>query len=187
MRNSLGQFVKNGIPWNKGTKGVMKPNSGSIKKGEHLSLKTEFQKGEMSEIQKGENNSYWKGGLPNCEICGKELNDYRSKICRSCMQKGNHPNWMGGKSFEPYGVEFNDKLKGQIRERDSFTCQECGQTEKLLGYKLDIHHIDFDKQNNNPSNLLSLCRSCHRKTYFHRKRWIEYFIIKSTNLCLLKL
>lgn len=33
MRNKKGQFVKGLKPWNKGTEGVMKPNSGSFKKG----------------------------------------------------------------------------------------------------------------------------------------------------------
>jgi len=84
-------------------------------------------------------------------------------------------NWRGGKSFEPYGMEFNNKLKKKIRERDNYTCQECGMTEKELGYKLHIHHIDYDKKNNNPDNLISLCRSCHLQTNFKREDWTKYF------------
>ena len=41
----------------------MGPNQTSFKKGEHRSLRTEFKMGEMSEKQKGENNSFWKGGI----------------------------------------------------------------------------------------------------------------------------
>lgn len=33
-RNKLGRFVKGHKPWNKGTKGICKPNSGSFKKGQ---------------------------------------------------------------------------------------------------------------------------------------------------------
>ena len=46
-RNSKGQFVKGKPTWNKGTKGIMKPNSGSFKKGQ----------------MKGEENVNWKGGI----------------------------------------------------------------------------------------------------------------------------
>jgi len=83
--------------------------------------------------------------------------------------------WQGGKSFEPYGIEFNKQLKLQIRQRDNFTCQECGFTEKKLGYKLRIHHIDYNKKNNKPKNLISLCKSCHSKTGFNREDWTDYF------------
>lgn len=36
-------FKKGMTPWNKGLKGVIKPNSGSFKKGERISPKTEFK------------------------------------------------------------------------------------------------------------------------------------------------
>jgi len=87
----------------------------------------------------------------------------------------NHYNWQGGLSFEPYGIEFNDELRSQIRERDNHTCQECQHTEKQLGCILDVHHIDYDKKNNSPENLISLCRSCHSQTNFGREDWTEYF------------
>lgn len=87
----------------------------------------------------------------------------------------NNPRWQGGISFEPYGIEFNDELKNQIRERDNHTCQECHYTEEQLGCTLDVHHIDYDKTNNSPENLISLCRSCHSQTNFGREEWAEYF------------
>lgn len=52
-------FKKEELPWNKGTKGICKTNSGSFQKGEHRSLGTEFKKGQM----KGKNNPKWKGGI----------------------------------------------------------------------------------------------------------------------------
>lgn len=86
-----------------------------------------------------------------------------------------HRHWRGGISFEPYGLEFNSKLKEFIRKRDNYTCQECGFTQEQLGYKLSVHHIDFNKKNNNPNNLISLCRNCHLQTNFNREDWIQYF------------
>lgn len=90
----------------------------------------------------------------------------------------NNPNWNNGSSYEPYGIEFNNQLKEKIRKRYNYTCQECNKLQKDLGYKLPIHHIDYNKKNNQENNLISLCRKCHSKTNFNRKDWIKYFIQK---------
>ena len=70
-------------------------------------------------------------------------------------------NWRGGVSSLPYAPEFNEALKREIRKRDSYTCRWCGIFQSLLRRRLDVHHIDFDKKNNNSSNLCALCQSCH--------------------------
>ena len=98
----------------------------------------------------------------------------RKKIGKS-IEGEQHWNWQGGKSFEPYGLEFNEDLKEVIRNRDRRKCQLCEKTELENKEKLSVHHIDYDKQNNNPNNLISLCRKCHTKTSFSRKYWIKHF------------
>lgn len=91
-------------------------------------------------------------------------------------QRGeNHPCWEGGISFEPYGLEFNNELKTRVRKRDGFSCQLCGAHQDELGQKLDVHHIDYDKQNSSPENLISLCMSCHSKTNHNKSFWTGYF------------
>lgn len=87
----------------------------------------------------------------------------------------NNVGYIDGRSFEPYGIEFNEELREQIRKRDDYICRECDKTQEELDRKLDIHHIDYDKTNNKPENLISLCHSCHGKTGFGRDDWIEYF------------
>lgn len=79
----------------------------------------------------------------------------------------NHPNWRGG-WIPYYGGNWGGQ-KRNARKRDNYTCQRCGVTEKELGYKMDVHHkIPFRlfggdyKTANDLSNLISLCRSCHR-------------------------
>jgi len=79
--------------------------------------------------------------------------------------------WEGGISFEPYSPEFNKKLKRYIRKRDNYTCQEC----KSIEGKLDVRHMDYNKKNSNPDNLILLCTSCHMKTNANRNFWKEYF------------
>uniref|UniRef100_A0A6M3IR95 HNH nuclease domain-containing protein n=1 Tax=viral metagenome TaxID=1070528 RepID=A0A6M3IR95_9ZZZZ len=86
-----------------------------------------------------------------------------------------HPTWLGGISFEPYGLEFNEDLKEVIRNRDRRKCQICKKTELENKVKLSIHHINYDKRNNDPKNLISLCLKCHSKTNNNREYWINYF------------
>ena len=90
-----------------------------------------------------------------------------------------NPSWQNGKSFELYGLEFNEDLKEVVRNRDRRKCQICGKTELENKVKLSIHHKDYDKKNNNPDNLISLCIICHIKTNRNRKYWINYFYEKS--------
>ena len=88
--------------------------------------------------------------------------------------KGN-PNWQGGISFLPYSKDFNDLLKEEIRKRDNFKCQKCFKQQDNLRdtknkhYKLIVHHIDLNKNNNAQRNLISLCRECHLKTHFEKR------------------
>jgi 5-methylcytosine-specific restriction endonuclease McrA len=49
-----------------------------------------------------------------------------------------------------------------------------GESCRMCGNKIDlqVHHIDENRQNNQMSNLIILCRSCHSKQ--HRgKEWFE--------------
>jgi len=38
-----------------------------------------------------------------------------------------------------------------------------------------VHHIDYDKKNCDPENLITLCKNCHPKTNSNRGDWIEFF------------
>ena len=87
-----------------------------------------------------------------------------------------HPNWQGGKSFEPYPLGWTRTFKEQIRYRDGYRCQLCGVPEMETGRKLYIHHKDYDKKNIEQENLISLCLKCHSKTNFNREYWIRNFI-----------
>lgn len=90
-------------------------------------------------------------------------------------QGENNPNWKGGKSFETYGREFNNKLREKIRKRDNYECCLCGKTEDDSPRRLSVHHIDYDKKNNSEENLITLCRGCHTKTNSHRETFKRIF------------
>lgn len=61
--------------------------------------------------------------------------------------------------------EFRDS----IRERDNFQCLLCGKISKSN----HVHHINYDN-NHLFEETLTLCNSCHSKTNFNRKYWINY-------------
>lgn len=128
-------------PWNKGTKGVCKLNSGSFKKGHRLSEETK------KKISKN-NARYWLGKTGKKSI-----------------------SWKGGLSKKPYPFDFNRELKELIEKRDNYTCQLCKENPVHSA----IHHIDYNKKNLNPDNLILLCRRCNSKVNFNRKYWIKYF------------
>ena len=73
--------------------------------------------------------------------------------------------WRGGISIEPYTVDWTKTLRRSIRERDRFTCQICFSDGN------SVHHIDYNKFNSNPTNLITLCRNCHSKTNHNRLAW----------------
>lgn len=82
--------------------------------------------------------------------------------------------WLGGKSFEPYTKDFNNKFKRAIRKRDNQICMLCNIHREKLKTALDVHHINYDKILSIKENCISLCKSCHMKTRIDRNKW-EYF------------
>lgn len=127
---------------------------------------TENSRRKMSESRLGEKNHFF--GKKHSEKTKQKIRDNHADISGE-----NHPCWMGGISFEPYGQEFKP-LRNKIRKRDNHTCQLCGE-QNNNDVELSIHHIDYDKKNNNPNNLISLCIACHTKTSFNREYWTKYF------------
>lgn len=87
----------------------------------------------------------------------------------------NAPAWLGGISKLPYAFKFTMLLKESIRRRDNYICQKCKITQKNHYRKLDVHHIDYDKQNCKESNLITLCNRCNLKVNYNRDYWYAYF------------
>ena len=155
-----------------------------MSKGQKGRKHSEETKQKMSEIRKkiwGNNefkekmsgtNSYRYGKTESIEFC-----NLQSKIKKKFWTLNpdkklfaeKNPNWNGGSSFEPYAVEFNEKLKDKIRKRDSNSCVYCGS--KTNPRKLPIHHIDYNKKNNSELNLITLCDSCHSYSNYNRNKW----------------
>lgn len=91
---------------------------------------------------------------------------------KSWMASRGNPNWKGGISRIPYPFDW-PLIRRKIRKRDGRIClnPECiGPTAKI-----DVHHIDYDKSNCDPANLIVICASCNARANFGRERWQEIF------------
>lgn len=69
---------------------------------------------------------------------------------------------------------FYEDFKNYILERDNYECQNplCWKKENQ---KLHRHHIDYDKRNCVPDNLITLCNSCNVRANYNRDIWEGIF------------
>ena len=90
-----------------------------------------------------------------------------------------------------YPLIFNNELKEQIRKRDDYKCQNCGMTEEehltVIGKDLHVHHIDYNKQNCDKTNLIAVCASCNNRANFNRSYWQELYTNKINQIYLVDL
>jgi len=80
---------------------------------------------------------------------------------KACQRIGElNPNWKGGISNYPYCSEWK-YIRKELKESDNNECRNpmCESTSK----RITSHHIDYDKQNCRPSNIITLCNSCNCK------------------------
>lgn len=119
----------------------------------------------------------------SCAFCGKEIVRTKyvlslgkshccNKMCQSNFYKKSrmyslerNPKWNGGVSKLPYSMDWTQDLKDSIRKRDNYKCQKCGAPQEEFTTKLCVHHIDENKKNCDPKNLVSLCIYCHVKLH----------------------
>lgn len=162
----LGGGVKQGnIPWNKGltkeTDERVKLNG--IKSG----------KSNQGRVIWNKNKSWSNEAKVKMSISAKQRWQNPEEVRKISLIRGGT-----GIPYEntEYGSEFDTQLKEQVRFRDKYKCRICGCSQLENGRQLDIHHIDYDKRNNNLNNLIALCHVCHTKTNYKRQIWKQYFI-----------
>ncbi len=165
------------IPWSKGKNltekhkekirfsKIGKKRTEEAKQKTSETLKENYRIGKMIPWNKGK--EAWNKGKKMPELSKKYKGKGNPMYGKAREFSGN---WCGGKSLEDYNFEFNKELKDEVKKRDMNVCQ----TPNCMNIScLDVHHIDYDKTNNNPENLITLCHSCHAKTNGKKKR--EYF------------
>lgn len=174
-----GMFKKGNLPWNK------KLISRKI-------LKKLYINNKLSSLQCGDvlgcsssailrRLKEYNISIRNPKEAKKDISDKTRKkisLSHADVSGENNPNWKNGISFEEYPIEFNEELKELIRFRDGYKCQKCGCPEIENNRKLNVHHIDYNKKNCLPSNLVSLCRRCNAEVNFKRNKWEKCFYKK---------
>jgi hypothetical protein len=115
----------------------------------------------------------WYNGGYRCPTC------YAIKI----SGPGNY-GWNGGSSNEDYcGVWRDKEYKQDIRNRDGNICLNPYCYSKHPE-DLTIHHIDYDKKNCSPKNLITICRACNNRANHDRvwhKLWYRIIMNKRYN------
>ena len=114
------------------------------------------------------------------QIGFKLSKDHKNKISKTrkklisegiiTLPKGEtHYNWNGGCTDDPYCDSWNDKdYKKEIYKRDNYKClnPECKKKSKIIC----LHHIDYNKKDCSPKNLITVCLSCNAMAN-HNRRW----------------
>ncbi len=92
----------------------------------------------------------------------------------------NNPQWKGGIAAEPYCDIWLDKdYKEDILARDNHTCQSPLCRDNCNHLPLHRHHIDNNKKNCHPKNIVTLCASCNHRAKgskkFPRGWWTKFY------------
>lgn len=123
-----------------------------------------------------------------CKLCLKMLN-YEGAATAKWVPKEIVRRFSLEKFFSIYSSEFESlpkrhiehaqkgytddwaDLSKKLRSKSGYRCQHCSVrlTDKLIDNRglLHVHHINEDKLDNSPENLIVLCADCHRKEHVH--------------------
>ena len=132
----------------------------------------------------GENNPNF--GNKYSEEARKKISDkakgrkisIETKLLLSNKMKGTrlgkeNPAWKGGICKDPYCPDFTQGLKSYIKYRDDNKCQNPNC--KGTSLRLCAHHIDYNKNNCDTQNLITICASCNSSANTNRERWTIFY------------
>lgn len=112
-------------------------------------------------------------------------------------------------NYSDYSEDWRDIIRPSILKRDNYKCKHCGVQHKARAYRnttgnytivdefaeqwakqngkkvitifLNVAHLDHNKQNNDPQNLLSLCPVCHSKNDKEHKKFKKITFTEKVN------
>ena len=89
------------------------------------------------------------------ELVTKEDPD-RRELTEICHQR------KGGENHLSNYPKNWPEIAQAIKHEAGWKCQRCGHPhDPAAGYVLTVHHIDSNKANVDPHNLVALCQRCH--------------------------
>lgn len=140
---------------------------------EHKQIISNFHKGKKKSLIHRKNISEGRKGIQF-----SEKTKIKMSINHADVSGKNNPNWKGGVCHDSYCEQWRDSdYKESIKERDGYTCLNpvCNKNS----HRLSIHHIDYNKKNCRPLNLITVCTSCNSIANFDRgwhKSWYQAII-----------
>lgn len=102
----------------------------------------------------------WSPKIQTCKRCKRKLALHAKGLCPSCYNYLFHPD-----STKAYNQRKRNNVDLKTFRRVTEKCVICG-FDKVV----DLHHIDSNKENNSPKNLVGLCPNHHRMIHNHRFR-----------------
>lgn len=112
----------------------------------------------MSTEVKQKLSERWTGS--NNPNYGKVFSEEEKRRLSEKLSGVNSLRWRGG-CFHGYSADWK-VVKKTIRHRDR-VCTICGRASQFR--QLSVHHIDMNKINNDPMNLVATCVVCHGKIH----------------------
>jgi 5-methylcytosine-specific restriction endonuclease McrA len=92
----------------------------------------------------------------------------RKRISKALSGR-NNPNYIDGRSYKQQKYSSGwERIREEIKDRDSHHCQICGKKNLLV-----VHHIDWDKKNSVSENLITLCRKHHAKVHKNKEKYLQ--------------
>lgn len=109
----------------------------------------------------GKDSTNWKGGLPDCDVCGKKLSLRKYRRCIKCSARsGKDNNLWRGDDVGYHGVhKWVYRIKGK-----AVHCEHCGIKNAKRYEWANIDH----KYRRVADDYISLCVPCHRKHDYGR-------------------
>lgn len=98
--------------------------------------------------------------------------DNKQAVCSNCGPVRIKVNNISGKirCRKAFNKEKNTSAKKNYQLLKGLVCNKCGFIAEHP-CQIDLDHIDGDPQNNESSNLESLCANCHRLKTFLNRDW----------------
>ena len=112
-------------------------------------------------------------GNSYCPTCG-ERKDSRSKQCKRCQFRDNHPRETGAWGVNVHGY-YDKRINKELVKQHRYV------VERFIGRSLSdnevIHHKDGDKTNNSIWNLKIMTKSNHAKLHCTQARMKEISLL----------
>jgi len=102
----------------------------------------------------------WQPKIGKCKRCSRRMPLHAKGLCAGCYNYVFH---LDNNKAYSHRKAHNVDLK--TYQKTTKECVICGFHEIV-----DLHHIDLNKQNNSPKNLIGLCPNHHRMIHSSKFR-----------------